>query len=119
MANLRDSNLTDYIADHPCVTCLNPMELDALLIVLLATKAGYTMPTDLNTLVDATVCLRCYTDTQLKQSLAAFLWEQNASQTTNAELLDQAKCLQCVDPQTMKVLYGYLLVLGLTPLDPT
>lgn len=114
MANLLDSELTDYIPLHPCVTCLNPKELDSIIITLLATKAGYTLPTDLNTLVDATTCLKCYTDTQLKQSLAAFLWEQQSPNSTDDELIAQAKCLQCVDPQVMKTLYGYLLVLGLT-----
>ena len=48
MANLLDSELTDYIAAHPCVTCLNPKELDSLIIMLLATKAGYTLPDDLD-----------------------------------------------------------------------
>lgn len=113
-----DSQLTDYIALHPCVDCFKGSDLDRLLVVLLATKAGYTLPDDLSTLVDATVCLKCYTETQLKESLAAFLWQQNSPDSTKDELMAQAKCLQCVDPQTLKVLYGYLLVLGLTP-SPT
>lgn len=114
-----DSELTDYIPLHPCVTCLNPKELDSLIINLLAIKAGYTLPDDLDTLVDATVCLKCYTETQLKQSLAAFLWEQNAAAVSAEDLMAQAKCLQCVDPKTLITLYGYLLVLGLTPGAPT
>jgi len=110
-----DSQLTDYTAQHPCVTCLNPKELDSLIIVLLATKAGFTMPDDLGTMIDTTACLKCLSDTQLKQNLAAFLWQQQAPDLTDDQILAQGKCLQCVDPQVMKVLYGYLLVLGLAP----
>ena len=106
---------TNYIALDPCVQCFHGIELDALLIVLLAQKAGFTLPDELTDLIDATVCLKCYTDSGLKQSLAAFLWEQNADGETAAELMAKVKCLTCADPQTLKALYHYLLVLGLTP----
>lgn len=119
MANLLDTNLTDYIGLHPCVTCLNGKELDSIIIALLATKAGYSLPDDLTTLIDTTACLKCLNDTQGKQSMAAFLWEQQSPNSTDDELIAQAKCLQCVDPQVMKALYGYLLALGLTPAAPT
>jgi len=100
--------------DHSCVTCFQGQELDSLIIVLLATKAGLTLPDDLDTLVDDTACLRCSSETQLKQRLADFLWEQNSPDSTADELMAQGKCLQCVDPQTIKVLTHHLLVLGLT-----
>lgn len=115
MANLIDSQLTDYTALHPCVTCLPGNKLDQLIVVLLAMKAGFTMPDDLNTMVDTTACLKCLSETQLKENLAAFLWEQVAPNSTVEELTADGKCLQCVDPKTLQVLYGYLLVLGLTP----
>lgn len=115
MPVIPNTELTDYLALHPCVTCLNPKELDTIIVVLLAIKAGYTLPADLNTLIDTTACIKCYSDTQLKQSLASFLWQQNSPNSTDDELIAMGKCLQCVDPQVMKVLYGYLLTLGLTP----
>ena len=68
----------------------------------------------LDTLVGTTVCLKCLSDTQLKQNLAAFLWQNNAPDSTADELMAQAKCLQCVDPKTIKALYSYLLTVGLT-----
>ncbi len=100
--------------DHSCVTCVAGQQLDSLIITLLATKAGLTLPDDLDTLVEDTACLRCLVDTQLNQRLADFLWQQNAPDDTLDELQAQGKCLQCVDPQTIKVLTHHLLVLGLT-----
>ena len=119
MAYIGRNNLTDYIPEHPCVECFKGKDLDALIVLLLAMKAGYTLPDDLTTLTDGTVCLTCYTDTQLKESLAAFLWEQQSASSTAAELMVMIKCFQCMDPLTLKALYGYLLVLGLTPQAPT
>ena len=105
---------TNYITLDPCVQCFKGNELEALLIVLLAQKAGFTIPDDVGDLVDATACLKCYSDSGLKQNLAAFLWEQNANGETADELMAKAKCLICADPKTLKALYHYLLVLGLT-----
>ena len=119
MAQIGRSGLTDYIPADPCVQCFNGQELDALIVLLLADKAGYTLPADLHTLIDNTVCIKCYSETQMKQGLAGFLWEQNANGETANELMAKMKCLQCVDPQVIKALTVYLLVLGLTPLAPT
>lgn len=115
MANILDSQLTDYTALHPCVTCLPGNQLDQLIVILLASRAGFTLPNDLSTMVDSTVCLKCLSETQLKENLAAFLWEQVSPDSTIEQLTATGKCLQCVDPKTLQVLYGYLLVLGLTP----
>ena len=106
--------VTDYIALDPCTQCFKGQELEALIVLLLATKHGYTLPADVGTLVSATTCIKCLTQSQLDESLAAFLWEQNADGQTAAQLMAKAKCLLCVDPQTLKALKYYLLVLGLT-----
>jgi len=104
----------NYIETNPCVQCFFGKELDALLVLLLAEKAGYTLPDDLSTLVDDTVCLKCWSETQLKQSIASFLWTQQDNGETSAELMAKIKCLLCADPQTIKALHTHLLTLALT-----
>lgn len=99
----------NYIDTNPCVQCFFGKELDALLVLLLAEKAGYTLPDDLSTLVDESVCLKCWSETQLKQSLASFLWEQQDNGETSAQLMEKIKCLNCTDPQTIKALITHLL----------
>ena len=114
MANIT-TEVQNYIAADPCVQCFQGKELDALIVLLLAEKAGFTLPDDLGSLIEATACLKCWSETQLKQSLAAFLWEQVENGATSSELMAKIKCLLCADPQTIKALTNYLTVLGFTP----
>ena len=46
MANI-ETPVQSYIASDPCVQCFQGKELDALIVLLLAEKAGFTLPDDL------------------------------------------------------------------------
>ncbi len=104
----------NYISDNPGVQGFEGQQLDALIVLLLAEKAGFTLADDLTDLMNDTACLKCLVDTQLKESLASFLWTQQENGSTASELMAKMNCLNCVDPQTIKALTNYLLVLALT-----
>jgi len=105
---------TNYISDNPGVQAFGGQELDALIVLLLAERAGFDLATDLTTLVDDVACLKCWSDSQLKESLASFLWTQQEAGSSADELMEKIKCLNCTDPKTIKALTNYLLILGLT-----
>ena len=104
----------NVIADNPCTQCFQGQQLDALIVNFLATKAGFTLPDDLSELIAETACLKCLSDTQLKDNLASALWSQFANGQTANDLMEQIACLNCANPQTVKALTNHLLILGLT-----
>ena len=104
----------NYIDQNPGVQAFQGQQLDELLVLLLAEKAGLTLADDLSTLIDDTVCLKCLSDTQLKQSLASFLWTQQEDGSNADELMVKINCLNCADPTAIKALINHLLVLALT-----
>ncbi len=108
---MADSN---YIDNNPGVLSFHGQQLDALIVLLLAEKAGLNLATDLTTLMDDISCLKCLADTQLKESLASFLWTQQEDGSTADELMVKMNCLNCVDPQTIKAMTNHLLILALT-----
>ncbi len=109
---------TNYILDNPGVQAFQGQQLDSLILLFLAEKANYTLPDDLTQLIDLSVCDKCFTDTQLKQDLASFLWTSYSDGSTADEQMAKIACLNCVDPQTIKALINYLLIVALTPAIP-
>ncbi len=99
-----------FIEDQPSVQSLSNSELDAMLIYFLAQRVNITLPDDLTELIESVSCFKCLTETQMKQSWAAFLWEQSINvNSTLDEIMPQIRCLLCADPQTIKALYANLL----------
>lgn len=102
--------VTTLIGDNPCVQCFEGMELDALLVLLLASLNNYTLPDDVDTLMALVACESCATDTQLKQAIASKLWTFYENGQTSAQLKEKLKCLLCTDAKKLKDLATYLII---------
>ncbi len=99
----------NWIPEKPEVQSLSGKELDCLLALLLAEKAGYTLPDDVSTIIEDTACLTCLSESQLEQSLVASLMAQRL--TSMDDLIAKMKCLLCADEQTIKTLNSNFLTL--------
>lgn len=100
----------------PCLRCVSPSMNDIAIIWAMAQLLKYdggTDYTDLATLTAAVKCYKCEPDSVLKnfelQSWLAEAATAGLPAMTQAEFTAALKCWQCLDPQTVKAAYTFLI----------
>lgn len=94
----------------PCLQCLSEQELMDVLVFILASAAGYSLPTDTNKVMSDSACFTCLNDKQLMQAaITAIGYEYLERNFTEAEGAAAIKCLRCANPKQLKAAVVYLL----------
>lgn len=95
MAN--DANT--LLAADPCLQCLSLEDLDKLKLALWAKAALLPLPANLDTILSdsATLATSC-SEKQRIQMEVTKLKEAFGAGKTVTELLEEVKCLKCIDP---------------------
>ena len=95
---------------YPCMECLTEKELFAVIVYILAYKAGYDLSEDLNDLMSDSACQSCMTDKQMMEAVASMLAYWAGLQSTSmSEIRADVKCLLCAEPRKVKGLLVYLI----------
>lgn len=88
---------------NPCLQCASDSELDMLWFYLWAYFGGYDLSTDLNTLLARGRGLEQLSDKQVKEAkIALFANFLGLGDVTMAEILEDVKCLPCVEPKVVR-----------------
>lgn len=114
MAQLRSITChpSDLLATYACLKCLSKLELEQLLVVILADITGaYTLPEETSDLLADSACFTCLSDTQLLQAIVSMFAQvaYYGTDTTVDEIRDKIKCLLCANPAQVKAALTKLL----------
>lgn len=89
----------DLLAQTPCFHCLSVTQLRMVELFLWATKAGYTLPDDLDDLLRDSACWNC-TDVGDKRRLEGRVASLANSMTEQlgaiADIIEAMKCIPCI-----------------------
>jgi hypothetical protein len=83
---------------NPDLHSLSPTQLQWLLVLGWAERAGFTLPDDLTEIIEGAVCLRCLSPKEMLVAETAIVLEDGESGSTGDELMEKVKCLACTDP---------------------
>jgi hypothetical protein len=97
------------LAKLSCLKCLSESELNKVFVLALAAGTdNYTLPDNLNTLLENSACFTCLSDKQLLQALVSAYVEDNLPELTIEEIRERIKCLNCATPKQVKAAMVYL-----------
>lgn len=84
----------------PCVQCLSLEQIEWLRLALFAKAANLSLatPGNLALILEESACYNCMSEKQLAQVEVTKLKQVFGEGATFAELMEEAKCLQCLDP---------------------
>lgn len=100
------------LSEYKCLSCLSASELIAVLVVATAQLEGtYSLPEDLDTLLQDSACFSCLSDKQKLQALVSSMAQEayTDSGVTVADVREDIKCLLCADPGHVKAALLLLL----------
>jgi hypothetical protein len=89
---------------HPILTGAGETDLLSYLAVLWVDAAGYTLPDDLNQLIEDSTKHTAMSELAMLQAEVALMWDTYESRSTNDELLNKTKCLKCLSPATIRAI---------------
>lgn len=92
----------------PCLQCVSDSQLEMLRLYLWAALVGYTLPDDLQDILDASACNTCLSKTQMKRGELAMMAHAVAEIVDLPTVVDAAKCLPCVQPQQIQAAVNWL-----------
>jgi hypothetical protein len=102
----------------PCLACMSKTELMAVMVWMLATNNGLTLPADTNKILKDSACMACLTEHQLWEAFLVILgfelFQNETGATSISDVRKQIKCLLCANPQQLKAAIVYLSCTGLT-----
>jgi hypothetical protein len=94
------NEVNTLLAADPCLACLSIEQLDQLKLALWAKAASLPLPANLDTILSdsATHGSPAVSDKQRYQMEITKLKDAFGAGKTIAELLEEVKCLNCIDP---------------------
>jgi hypothetical protein len=98
-------------AAWPCVACLDPVELESALIVLLQLATGRMLET-MDQILEASACFTCFSDTQMKQAIVKMLateYGEQGERSENVTTMEYIKCWVCAQPKQRRAALLYLI----------
>lgn len=82
---------------NPDLHDFSPSQLQQLLLLGWAERAGFTIPDDLAEILEAAACLRCLSPQEQLVAETAVVLEDGESGTSGNDLMEKIKCLACAD----------------------
>lgn len=111
MANIEFQNPAVTLGETPCLDCIPKTHLKMVLIYIWAYLAGYTLPDDLNQMLDDAACnISCVTSEtdQMRQEITCMAEAILAEGPDVPAIQEAMKCVQCLKPGQIDGLLTYL-----------
>lgn len=109
------------LGEYPCFSCLSQTEMLAVFILIANELLGtYTLPAEVDTLLEDSACFNCISDKQKFQAIISTMAQvaYARSEKSMDDIRDEIKCLLCAPPGLLKaaaVLMLCQLTDGITP----
>lgn len=106
-----DCSPATVLADTHCLDCLSQTELKSVLFLLWATAAGYTMPDDLDTLLEQSACNECgLNGNTTRRMIMEIVAMANGliPQEGVPEVASKMRCLPCLQPGQIDAMISFL-----------
>lgn len=102
-----------------CIQCASESEVLMVILWALAKLEGtYTLPGDLDHLLEDTACWNCMSDSDLLRAIAILLAQKASRNESILDFWDEVKCLPCADPKALRAAIVPLLCQYLATLNP-
>jgi hypothetical protein len=86
----------------PCLQCMSLEQLEQLKLALYAKANNKTLPDNLASILEDSACYGCMSDHQREQIEITKLKQVFGGGKTIAELVEETKCLKCLDPKLVR-----------------
>ena len=98
------------LADSGCLKCLSLSELNMVLLYLWASLQGYTLPADLDRLLEDSVCNNCVSGPtkQREQEVLAMANSILSREETPTTVIEGLKCVRCLKPDQIESALTFL-----------
>lgn len=100
---------------NPDLHDFSPTQLQWLLLLGWAERAGFTLPDDVAEILEGAACLRCLSPQEMLVAETAVVLEDSESGSTGDALMEKVKCLPCADPDLIAAAILWLKCQTLEP----
>lgn len=100
---------------NPDLHDFSPTQLQWLLFLGWAERAGFTLPDDLTEILEGAACLRCLSPKEMLVAETAIVLEDSESGSTGDELIAKVACLPCAEPDLISAAILWLKCQTLEP----
>ena len=98
------------LAESGCLKCLSLSELNMVLLYLWAILEGYTLPADLDKLLEDSVCNNCVSGPtkEREQEVMAMADAILSERETPTSVIEALKCVRCLKPDQIESALTFL-----------
>lgn len=103
-----DCSPSAQLAEIPCLRCLSTSELQEVLLLAWAEANGFTLPEDLDTILELSKCNTCTSETQRLRMEVTAISEAVLEEGNPASIAEAVKCLPGLKPGQVQAAISYL-----------